>query len=74
LSALAADDELLIESDAEVEKLAGGMKFTERPVWLAEEKKLIFSDISKNHQPADGIIFHASPDYRTSGKGGVVDC
>ena len=28
-----------------VKKLAGGMKFTEGPVWLPSEKKVVFSDI-----------------------------
>jgi len=35
----------LVAEDAKVEKLAGGMKFTEGPVWIAEKKQLIFSDI-----------------------------
>ena len=35
----------LVESGATVKKLAGGMKFTEGPVWLPKEKKLVFSDI-----------------------------
>lgn len=35
----------LIAAGSRVEKLAGGMKFTEGPVWLAAEKKLVFSDI-----------------------------
>lgn len=35
----------LIESGASVKKLAGDMKFTEGPVWLPKEKKLVFSDI-----------------------------
>src|SRR5690606_22441279 len=33
------------EADLEVEKLAGGMAFTEGPVWLESEKTLVFSDI-----------------------------
>lgn len=35
----------MLEPGAKVEKLAGGMKFTEGPVWLPAEKKLVFSDI-----------------------------
>lgn len=35
----------LVEPGAEVQKLAGGMKFTEGPVWLPKERKLVFSDI-----------------------------
>jgi sugar lactone lactonase YvrE len=39
------DEESLVESGAKVKKLAGGMQFTEGPVWLPNEKKLVFSDI-----------------------------
>ena len=35
----------LIATGAKIEKLAGGMKFTEGPVWLPEQKKVVFSDI-----------------------------
>ncbi|MCY2966928.1 MAG: SMP-30/gluconolactonase/LRE family protein [Planctomycetota bacterium] len=35
----------LVEPGAKVIKLAGDMKFTEGPVWLPVEKKLVFSDI-----------------------------
>ena len=34
-----------VQPNAKVEKLAQGMKFTEGPVWLPDEQKLIFSDI-----------------------------
>jgi gluconolactonase len=37
--------ESIVEDGAEVKKLAGDMKFTEGPVWIPREKKLIFSDI-----------------------------
>jgi gluconolactonase len=37
--------EALVAPDAEVKKLGGDLKFTEGPVWIAAEKKLIFSDI-----------------------------
>jgi gluconolactonase len=40
-------DELLA-SDAKVEELAEGFKWTEGPVWVAKEKKLLFSDIPNN--------------------------
>src|SRR5438876_11035174 len=38
----------LIAADAKVEELAEGFKWTEGPVWLAKEKKLLFSDIPNN--------------------------
>lgn len=41
----AEDGTSLIEPGAKVNKLAGGMKFTEGPVWLPKDKKLVFSDI-----------------------------
>src|SRR5687767_8577849 len=37
--------EALVAPDAKVEKLAGDLKFTEGPVWIAEKKTLVFSDI-----------------------------
>jgi len=43
--AFAEDDSSVLAPGAKVQKLAGGMKFTEGPVWLPEEKKLVFSDI-----------------------------
>ncbi len=56
LATLAADFEVtdpkafarLFSKDAKVEKLATGMQFIEGPVWIAKEKKLIFSDIPAN--------------------------
>jgi len=55
----AADETSLVEPGATVKKLAGGMKFTEGPVWLAAEKKLVFSDIPNSKlmqwSDADGL-------------------
>ena len=34
--------------DGEVEKLAGGMTFTEGPVWLKDHDRLLFTDIPSN--------------------------
>ncbi len=41
----------LFPEGATPERIATGFRFTEGPVWIAEEKKLLFSDI-----PADRII------------------
>jgi gluconolactonase len=41
----------LFPEDATIERVAIGFRFTEGPVWFAEEKHLIFSDI-----PADQIL------------------
>ena len=35
----------LVEPGAKIRKLAGGMKFTEGPVWLPKQNKVVFSDI-----------------------------
>ena len=37
--------EALVATDAKIEKLGGDMKFTEGPVWIADKKMLVFSDI-----------------------------
>ncbi len=44
-AAIGDDESSLIAPGSKVEKLAGGMKFTEGPVWLPKEGKLVFSDI-----------------------------
>jgi len=41
------DGTKLVPADVEVEKLGGGMKFVEGPVWLADENALVFSDIPR---------------------------
>ncbi|QDU92919.1 SMP-30/gluconolactonase/LRE family protein [Lignipirellula cremea] len=59
LPAAADDSASLVEPGAKVMKLAGGMKFTEGPVWLADQKKLVFSDIPNSKlmewTAADGL-------------------
>src|SRR4051794_28433821 len=46
LARVSADEpKSLVEAGAKVKKLADGMKFTEGPVWLHADKKLVFSDI-----------------------------
>ena len=45
VGARANDGEALIEPGAKVQKLAGDMRFTEGPVWIAAKKILVFSDI-----------------------------
>lgn len=45
VSTVFAADQSLVAPGESVQKLAGGMKFTEGPVWLPKEKKLVFSDI-----------------------------
>ena len=45
-----ADISSILIKDNEVKKLGTGMKFTEGPVWIKKEKKLIFSDIPTSLQ------------------------
>src|SRR5438477_12128409 len=49
LTMLQSDANSIIPLDARLEKLAGGMKFTEGPVWTdADGGYLVFSDIPSN--------------------------
>ncbi|MCE9606297.1 MAG: SMP-30/gluconolactonase/LRE family protein [Planctomycetia bacterium] len=55
----------LVAPGEKVKKLADGMKFTEGPVWIPAEKKLIFSDIPNSKlmqwSEADGLsVFRQS--------------
>ncbi|MFT5468729.1 MAG: gluconolactonase [Verrucomicrobiales bacterium] len=72
-----------INPDSEVKKLAGDMKFTEGPVWLPIEKKLIFSDIPNNRlmqwSEADGLTVFRQDSKQTNGnildlEGRLVSC
>ncbi|MBL63663.1 MAG: gluconolactonase [Opitutae bacterium] len=45
LQALSLQGASVVEPGAKVSKLAGGMKFTEGPVWLPQQNKVVFSDI-----------------------------
>ena len=42
--ALAEEMSSIISSDAKVEKLGGGMRFTEGPVWIPSRKMVGFSE------------------------------
>ena len=60
-----AEDTSLVKPGAKVKKLASGMKFTEGPVWLPDEKNLVFSDIPNSKlmqwSEADGLsVFRQS--------------
>ncbi len=72
--AKAGEPKSLVEPGAKVVKLASGMKFTEGPVWLPTEKKLIFSDIpnSKLMQWKEG---QGLSEYRKSeqANGNILD-
>jgi len=62
----ASELQALLAPEAEVVKLAGDMRFTEGPVWLPKEKKLVFSDIPSaklmEWSEAGGLkVFRESP-------------
>lgn len=40
-----ADFSTIVSPDSKVERLGTGMKFTEGPVWMADKKMVVFSDI-----------------------------
>ena len=58
----AGDDTSLVVAAAKVKKLAGGMEFTEGPVWLPDKGILVFSDIpnSKLMQWWEGAVYLCS--------------
>lgn len=79
MAALAADFEIkdakafakLFPQNAKVERLATGMQFIEGPVWVAKEKRLIFSDIPANELKqwtrAKGVETFRKPSNNTNG-------
>ncbi len=72
----------LVAADAKVEKLAGGLKFTEGPVWLADRKILVFSDIpasklmqwSESGGVADFRASESANGNTLDGKGRLITC
>jgi gluconolactonase len=75
ISILMADEsQSLVAAGAKVTRLASGMKFTEGPVWLPNENKLVFSDIPNSKlmqwSEADGLS-----EYRESeqANGNILD-
>jgi len=56
-----------VPEDAVVVKLAGGMQFTEGPVWLPGEQALVFSDIPASRlmrwSEADGLSVYRTCDH-----------
>jgi gluconolactonase len=61
----------LFPNGAKVERLATGLKFTEGPIWIEKEKRLIFSDIPANELKvwtrADGVKNFRAPSNNTNG-------
>ncbi len=74
----------IVPADARIEKLAGGFRFTEGPVWTnAGEGALVFSDIPadelKQWTPQEGITTFRAPSHNANGntrdlQGRLVTC
>ena len=73
----------LIDPDAQLEQLGTGCKFTEGPIWNAEGKFLLFSDIPANQMkkwtPGSGITNFRVPSGKSNGltydkQGRLVTC
>jgi gluconolactonase len=74
----------IVSPHAKVEKLAGGMRFVEGPVWIPEgDGYLIFSDIPANElkkwSAADGLTTFRSPSNNANGnildtEGRLITC
>ena len=79
---VADDDRQLVANGAKVEKLASGMKFTEGPVWLPSEKKLVFSDIPNSKlmqwSEADGLSVYRDSEQANGNildlQGRIISC
>ena len=79
---VADDDRQLVAKGAKVEKLAGGMKFTEGPVWLPSEKKLVYSDIPNSKlmqwSKADGLSVYRDSEQANGNildlQGRIISC
>ncbi len=80
--ARAEEKKSLVAPGAEVKKLASGMKFTEGPVWLPKEKKLVFSDIPNSKlmqwSEADGLSAYRDSEQANGNildlEGRIISC
>lgn len=82
---LARDDRFstLFSPDAEIERLATGFRFTEGPVWFAEERSLYFSDLLEDTiyrlPPSHEVEVFRRPSHASNGltrdpQGRLVAC
>lgn len=79
---MAESDKSLVADEAKVTKLASGMKFTEGPVWLPQDKKLVFSDIPNSKlmqwNEADGLSEFRKSEQANGNildlKGRIISC
>lgn len=81
-SVRADNGQSLVAKGAAVKKLAGGMKFTEGPVWLPKENKLVFSDIPNSKlmqwSEADGLSVYRESEQANGNildlQGHIISC
>ncbi len=81
-NARAEDPGSVVAEGAKVRKLAGGMKFTEGPVWLPKEGKLVFSDIPNSKlmqwSEADGLSAYRDSEQANGNildlQGRIISC
>ena len=63
--------EQIVAPDAVFEEIASEKQFTEGPVWLAGEARLVFSDIPADTMyawsEADGVSIFRAPSHNTNG-------
>lgn len=73
----------VLTPDSKVVKLAGGMTFTEGPVWVAKGNYLLFSDIPANEvkrwSKTDGLSTWLKPSHKANGhtldlQGNLISC
>jgi gluconolactonase len=73
----------IIDPSAELEIVARGFRFTEGPVWLSEQRKLVFSDIPGDQMHVwsakDGVSSYRKPSHMANGnfrdrKGRLLTC
>ena len=73
----------LLPRDARVQKLAGGMEFTEGPVWIERERALVFSDIDadqlKRWSDDEKLTTFREPSHKANGntldgEGRLITC
>ena len=61
----------IVGEDASFEKLGGGFRFTEGPVWHAQGRFLLFSDMPGDHMrrwsAADGVTTFRQPCNKSNG-------
>jgi gluconolactonase len=61
----------LVDPAGSLEKLAGGMEWTEGPVWLPDQQALLWSDIPNDRMmrwsQADGVSVFREPSHKSNG-------